>query len=154
MESAKDFLKLLCHSLNLRKSFLHCLFLEIPELFIGVRGCKGSESLGVFRIKNILGLERREEIVGQFLFKQDNRLVNMRQDKAIHADHTWKHDLIVFCDLVELRQSIRCFLNIFHIELDPTCIPLCNCILMIIPDINRCADRSVCHGHYNWKPHS
>jgi hypothetical protein len=69
----------------------------------------------------------------------------MREDEAVHAHHHGKRNGLG--ELERLHVQVDRFLVRFGIELDPTAVPLGHCIRVVVPDVDRRADRPIRDRH-------
>jgi len=71
----------------------------------------------------------------------------VRQNEAVHAHHHRQREL--FCQLERLDMHVRRFLIGLGKNLDPATVALAHRIRVIIPDVDRRTDGTVCHRHHD-----
>jgi len=111
------------------------------------RADHGANRHRILGIEHLPGFVRWQERVDLFLAGYVHALVGVRQNEAVHAHHHRQADLLR--QLERLDVQIKRFLVGFGEQLNPAGVALRERVGMIVPDVDRCADCTVGHGHHD-----
>ena len=120
---------------------------EVLDLEEGLRPDHGADRYGLGRVEDLAGLERRNEVVDRLLVRDVDLLVGVGEDESVHADHhRQRHSLR---DPERLDVHVDSLLVGLGVELDPARVALGHRVRVVVPDIDRGADRAVGDRHHD-----
>ena len=96
-------------------------------------------------VEDLARLEGREERVDLLLRRQLHALERVREDEAVHADHDRERELLGEPESLDVQ--VRGLLVGLGVELDPARVALRHRVRVVVPDVDRRADRAVGDRH-------
>ena len=98
--------------------------------------------IGIEHLTRLIG---RQERVDVLLGGNVHALEGVGEHEAVHADHDGQRELL--CDAEGLDVQVDGLLIGLRKELDPAAVALAHGVRMVVPDVDRCADRTVGDRH-------
>ena len=120
---------------------------EVLDLRERLGADHGPDRHRVGGVEDLPGLEPRQERVDLLLRRDVDALVGVREDEAVHADHHRERDLLG--ELERLDVQVDGLLVGLRIELEPAGVALGHRVAVVVPDVDRGADRAVGHRHHD-----
>ena len=105
---------------------------------------------GLGGVEHLPRLERRQVLVDLRLRRHVDPVVRVREDEAVHADHHRARQLLGQPERLDVQVE-RLLVRLGE-ELDPAGIAHRHAVRMVVPDVDRRADRAVADGHHDGKP--
>ncbi len=105
---------------------------------------------GIVAIEHLHRLERRQIGVDLRLVRHVHAIVSVGQDEAVDAHHHRARQLLGQPERLDVQ--VRRFLVGFGVQLDPARVAHRHAVGMIVPDVDRRADRAVADGHDDRQP--
>jgi hypothetical protein len=120
---------------------------EVSDLGEGLGPDQGADRHRIAGVEHLTWLVWRQERVHALLSRHIHLLEGVGEDEAVHAHHHWKRQLLG--EPVRLDVEIERLLIGLGIELDPARIALRHRIRVVVPDVDRRADRPVGDRHHD-----
>ena len=128
----------------------HAAVREVAHFGEGFGAHHRADRIGLRGIENLTRFIGRKERVDFFLRRDVHALEGVRQHEPVHADHDRNRDF--FGDAEGLDVQVHRFLVRFAEELDPAAVALAHRVGMVVPDVDRGADRAVGDRHDDGQP--
>jgi hypothetical protein len=101
-------------------------------------------------IEHLARLVGRQEGVDLGLRRDVDPLHRVRQDEAVHAHHHRHRQFLAEAE--GLQVQVRRFLVGLGEQLQPAAVALAHRVAVVVPDVDRRADRPVGHRHHDRRP--
>ena len=98
-------------------------------------------------VEHLARLERRQEGVDLLLRRDVDALVGVGEDEAVHAHHHRERELLGEPERLDVQ--VERLLVGLGVELDPAGVALGHRVRVVVPDVDRRADRAVGHRHHD-----
>ena len=108
---------------------------------------QGADAHRVCRIENLPRLVPRQERIDLFLRRHVDTFIRVGQDEAVHADHHRTRELLGEAERLDVQ--VQRFLVGFRVKLDPAGVAHRHAVGMVVPDVDRRADRAVADRHHD-----
>ena len=115
--------------------------IEVPHLGERLRPDHRADRHRLVRVEHLARLERRQEGVDLLLARDVDRLEGVREDEAVHADHHRQRELLGEPERLDVE--VDRLLVRLRVELDPARVALRHRVGVVVPDVDRRADRAV-----------
>ena len=124
--------------------------LEVLYFGKGFRTYHRTNSNRICWVEDDPGSIGRQELFYLLFFRNIYLFHRVGQNKAIHTNHYWNRKF--FGNPERLYMQIRGFLVVLSEQLQPPGFALTHGVGVVIPNVDRPADRPVSHRHYDGQP--
>ena len=147
--AAENLCKLFLHAGQDFKRRIETVLRKVTDFGKRFRSHHGADRHRILRIEHLTRLIGREELIHLLLGRNIHAFERVRQNETVHADHHGERQL--FGDTESLNMEIDRFLIIFSKQLQPAAVALGERVRLIVPDVDRGADRAVRDRHHDRK---
>ena len=123
---------------------------EVADLHERLGADHGADRHRRVRVEHLTRFERWEERIDLLLRGEVDLFDRVGEDEAVHAHHHRKREFLGKPERLDVQ--IERFLIALGVHLDPSGIPLRHGVRVVVPDVDRSADRAVCHRHDDGQP--
>ena len=120
---------------------------EVAHLGEGFRADHGADADRLGRVEHLPRLVGRQVEVDLRLARHVDAVVGVGQDEAVHADHDRTRQLLGEAERLDVE--VERFLVGLRVELDPPGVAHRHAVGVVVPDVDRRADRPVADGHHD-----
>ena len=89
----------------------------------------------------------RQVVIDELLAGQIDRLERVREDEPVDAHHDRDRELLGEAERHDVQPDSG--LVVLRVQLYPACVPLAHRVAVVVPDVDRCANRPVRHRHHD-----
>jgi hypothetical protein len=125
---------------------------QVAHLREGLRPDHRADRHRMGRVEHLLRPQRRQEAVDLLLLRDVYLLEGVGQHEAVHADHHGQREGLGQPE--RLHVQVRRLLVVGGVELQPAAVPLGHRVAVVVPDVDRGADRAVGHRHDDRQLHA